>query len=51
MATSAAYIDFTEAAAPSTPAAGKVRIYAKTDASMYQKDDAGDGDGPSGRWR
>lgn len=35
------YEDFTEAAAPSTPDAGKVRLYAKTDGSLYQKDDAG----------
>jgi hypothetical protein len=41
MATSAAYIDFDEAAAPATPAAGKVRVYAKTDSDLYQKDDTG----------
>lgn len=41
MATSAAYIDFDEAAAPATPATGKVRQYAKTDGKLYQKDDAG----------
>lgn len=41
MATSAAWIDLDEAAAPATPATGKVRIYAKTDGSAYQKDDAG----------
>ena len=41
MATSAAYIDLDEGAAPATPAAGKVRVYAKTDGSAYQKDDAG----------
>uniref|UniRef100_A0A6M3KRS6 Putative tail protein n=1 Tax=viral metagenome TaxID=1070528 RepID=A0A6M3KRS6_9ZZZZ len=31
----------TEAVAPSTPAAGKVAVYAKTDGLLYQKDDAG----------
>lgn len=31
----------TEAAAPSTPAAGTVAIYAKTDGLLYSKDDAG----------
>lgn len=41
MATSAAYVNFDEAAAPATPPAGEVRIYAKTDGNMYQKDDAG----------
>lgn len=41
MAKSAAYIDLDEGAAPATPSAGKVRIYAKTDGSSYQKDDAG----------
>lgn len=41
MATSAAFIDFDEAAAPATPAAGKIRQYAKTDGKLYQKDDAG----------
>lgn len=35
------YLEFTEAAAPSTPASGKVRIYAKSDGNFYQKDDAG----------
>lgn len=35
------YLEFGEAAAPSTPAAGVVRIYAKTDGKLYQKDDAG----------
>ena len=35
------YLEFAEAAAPGTPAAGIVRVYAKTDALMYQKDDAG----------
>lgn len=32
---------FTEAAAPSTPASGKVILYAKTDGLLYSKDDAG----------
>lgn len=35
------YLEFAEAAAPGTPASGVVRIYAKTDGSLYQKDDAG----------
>jgi hypothetical protein len=37
----ATYLDFTNAAAPGTPAAGKTRIYTKADKSFYQKDDAG----------
>lgn len=41
MATSAAYIDLDEGSAPATPGTGKVRLYAKTDGSAYQKDDAG----------
>lgn len=41
MATSAAYIDLDEGAAPATPAANKVRVYAKTDGLPYSKDDAG----------
>jgi len=41
MAANAVKIPFTEAAAPSTPAASKVVIYAKTDGLMYSKDDAG----------
>ncbi len=32
---------FTEGAAPSTPAANKVAVYAKADGRMYSKDDAG----------
>ena len=32
---------YTEAAAPATPAAGEVIIYAKADGNLYQKDDAG----------
>jgi hypothetical protein len=48
MATSAAYIDLTEGSAPATPAAGKVRIYAKADGSAYQKDDAGTETGLAG---
>lgn len=41
MADTATKIPFAEAAAPSTPAAGKVVVYAKTDGLMYSKDDAG----------
>lgn len=41
MADNAVKIPFTEAAAPSTPAAGKVVVYAKADGLMYSKDDAG----------
>jgi hypothetical protein len=41
MADSAVKIPFTEASAPSTPATGKVVIYAKTDGLLYSKDDAG----------
>ncbi len=40
------FLDATEAAAPATPAAGKVRIYAKTDGRIYSKDDAGVESGP-----
>ena len=32
---------FAEGAAPGTPAAGQVRIYAKADGLLYSKDDAG----------
>lgn len=32
---------FTEGAAPSTPASGKVALYAKADGLLYSKDDAG----------
>ena len=35
------HLEFAEAAAPATPASGIVRIYAKTDGILYQKDDAG----------
>ncbi len=35
------HLEFAEAAAPGTPAAGIVRIYAKADGLMYSKDDAG----------
>lgn len=42
------YLEFAEAAAPSTPASGIVRIYAKTDGSLYQKDDAGTETGLAG---
>jgi hypothetical protein len=48
MADSAAYIDFDEGAAPGTPAAGKVRVYAKTDGLPYSKDDAGSETGMAG---
>jgi len=41
MAANATKIPYNEAAAPSTPAAGKVVTYAKTDGLMYSKDDAG----------
>lgn len=41
MATKALRVDFTEAAAPATPAAGDVRLYAKSDGLLYSKDDAG----------
>lgn len=41
MTTHAAYIELDEGAAPATPAAGRVRVYAKADGSTYQKDDAG----------
>lgn len=40
------YLDATEAAAPGTPAAGYVRIYAKTDGRVYSKDDGGVEYGP-----
>ena len=42
------YLEFAEAAAPSTPASGIVRIYAKTDGSLYQRDDAGTETGLAG---
>ena len=35
------YFDINEESAPGTPAAGKVRVYAKTDAKLYKKDDNG----------
>jgi hypothetical protein len=41
MATEATKIPFVEAAAPSTPAASRVVVYAKSDGLMYSKDDAG----------
>lgn len=41
MADTATKIPFAEAAAPSTPASGKVVVYAKSDGLMYSKDDAG----------
>jgi hypothetical protein len=40
------FLDATEAAAPATPAAGKVRVYAKSDGRIYSKDDAGVESGP-----
>ena len=40
------YLDATEAAAPSTPASGKVRVYAKSDGRIYSKDDGGVEYGP-----
>lgn len=40
------FLDATEAAAPATPASGKVRIYAKSDGRIYSKDDAGVESGP-----
>ena len=40
------YLDAVEAAAPSTPPSGEVRIYAKTDGRIYSKDDAGVEYGP-----
>lgn len=42
------YLEFAEAAAPGTPASGIVRIYAKSDGSLYQKDDAGTETGLAG---
>lgn len=38
---STAYLDLPAGSAPATPASGKVRLYAKTDKSLYRKDDAG----------
>jgi WD40 repeat protein len=35
------YMDINEESAPSTPASGKIRIYAKTDGNLYYKDDTG----------
>lgn len=42
------YLDLPAAGAPATPASGKVRLYAKTDKSLYQKDDAGTETGLAG---
>ena len=42
------YLEFAEASAPGAPASGIVRIYAKTDGSLYQKDDAGTETGLAG---
>lgn len=39
---------FTEGAAPGTPAASKVHLYAKADGLLYSKDDAGVESGVSG---
>lgn len=41
MATHTTQIDFDEGAAPATPAAADVRLYAKADGLLYSKDDAG----------
>lgn len=41
MAGEATKVPFIEAAAPSTPASGRVVVYAKADGLMYSKDDAG----------
>lgn len=41
MATSAAYIDLDEGAAPATPGAAQARLYVKADGLLYWKDDAG----------
>jgi hypothetical protein len=41
MASEAVKVPFVEAAAPSTPAASRVVVYAKADGLMYSKDDAG----------
>ena len=35
------YEDFTNVAAPATPAAGKLRVYSKTDNRVYKKDSSG----------
>lgn len=35
------YLDINEEAAPSTPASGRVRVYAKTDKKLYKKDSTG----------
>ena len=35
------YFDINEEAAPGTPSAGRLRVYAKSDAKLYTKDDAG----------
>lgn len=37
----AGFIDFEEVAAPSTPASGYTRVYAKSDGKLYRKDDGG----------
>jgi hypothetical protein len=43
-----AYLDLPAGSAPATPASGKVRLYAKSDSSLYQKDDAGTETGLAG---
>ena len=35
------YEDFTNVAAPATPASGKLRVYSKTDNKLYKKDSSG----------
>jgi len=35
------YFDINEESVPGTPSAGRVRVYAKSDAKLYKKDDAG----------
>lgn len=35
------YLDINEESAPSTPASGRVRVYAKTDKKLYKKDSTG----------
>ena len=40
------FLEFTEASAPSSPASGFARIYAKSDGRIYSKDDGGTEYGP-----
>jgi hypothetical protein len=42
------FLELAEIAAPATPGAAKVRLYAKSDGSLYQKDDAGSETGLAG---